>query len=998
MTISSTNRKAGPYAGNDSTTDFPFDFKVFAAADLLVVRADANGDETTLVLDTDYTVEMNADQDANPGGTVTLPAALATGLSLVITSDLDNLQPVQIPNNGGFYPKIINTALDRLTILVQQVAEQVGRAVKTPISSGMTPDELLESIADSDVNAAAAAASASTSASTATTRASEAAASATSAANSAVASAASAAVVVADLASAASGKGAEMVAFLQSGIGAIARDVQEKQREWVSADDYMTVEHRTQNYLAPGSAEVSYAFQAAFDALPDGGVLLCKSGSTYKITTQINVSKEVHVLAYGAKFLIAANVTAFKFVIAPEVKALTADYTAGATSISVAALASALTDGQPFKIVCDAVDPANRDSGSGASQYRVSEWAHASGGTTTSITLRNPLRFPKGINPTSSAGDEAVVDAYTTAYNARVLVPTSKTMSWQGGTFEYSAGQEATPWNAKLMIVSGYNRPQIKSAVINRGYSHGFSLSGCYMPVVDGVLVTNLANNPSNGQYGYGVADASFGTVVLNSVFTSCRHGYTSSESRMTAGNSNTETLMSVGRIVGARVVNCIGYGVTTAPFDTHHGSEDVVFDKCSVLGSDNYAFSVRGRNVRLLDCEAINTKYGIVAYTEYQSGDTDDDLYVAGKPQGCTTVEIVNFRAKVESLPFDIQQVRRCVIRGGTIESTGHQLINNDGSDVVFDGEISFTTTTFDSSRSITELTATGIFDVSPIASALSSSADWLARIIFARGAEVRVNCAAATDASNALVALKTADTTCFIENRGRARLSLSSAFSTLVSGASASYSATPESDLTWSVSGVADNSITLGLLGKNLRAFAVDESAWYDGTGIRKASEHLVYFDRPETVVAGTGGTVNAAYLPAYSPVNHIDEAGHYVRYEVHIGKAGAVGTATITSRIGTAFNFAFGMAATDATCRLVIEVFTTGDNAQDVYVRSEAAPASGVVTPASTYLQRLAETTDLAAAGDLLRFDVAASVGDTITFKAVRVYSDVAGYGVN
>ena len=43
MTISSQNRQAGPYLGNDVATAFTFAFKVFAASDLQVVRTDAAG-------------------------------------------------------------------------------------------------------------------------------------------------------------------------------------------------------------------------------------------------------------------------------------------------------------------------------------------------------------------------------------------------------------------------------------------------------------------------------------------------------------------------------------------------------------------------------------------------------------------------------------------------------------------------------------------------------------------------------------------------------------------------------------------------------------------------------------------------------------------------------------------------------------------------------------------------------------------------------------------
>lgn len=141
MTISSTNRKAGPFIGNNATTAFPFSFKVFQASDLLVVRANSSGAETTLVLDTDYTVALNVNA---PGGTVTLPAALATGYTLVVTTNLDALQPVDLTNQGAFYPSVINSALDRLTILIQQLFERMGRAIAFPLSDG-TVDPTLPS-------------------------------------------------------------------------------------------------------------------------------------------------------------------------------------------------------------------------------------------------------------------------------------------------------------------------------------------------------------------------------------------------------------------------------------------------------------------------------------------------------------------------------------------------------------------------------------------------------------------------------------------------------------------------------------------------------------------------------------------------------------------------------------------------------------------------------------------------------------------------------------
>lgn len=137
MTISTEVRKAGPFNGNGTASSFPFAFKVFKAEDMLVVWHQASsGIDATLTLTTDYTVSLNADQNASPGGTVTLVnGPLASGYTLVVSSDIPYLQPTDLTNQGGFYPKVITDALDRQTILTQQLEEQQSRSLALPITA-----------------------------------------------------------------------------------------------------------------------------------------------------------------------------------------------------------------------------------------------------------------------------------------------------------------------------------------------------------------------------------------------------------------------------------------------------------------------------------------------------------------------------------------------------------------------------------------------------------------------------------------------------------------------------------------------------------------------------------------------------------------------------------------------------------------------------------------------------------------------------------------------
>lgn len=136
MTVPATARRAGPFEGNDSTTEFPFTFKVFAAADISVVVTNEAGTITPLTEGSHYSVVLNGDQSVSPGGTVTYPISgdpLADGDVLSIVGDLAYDQPLAIPGGGNFNPVALERQLDRMVVQTQQLAELAGRGIRLAV-------------------------------------------------------------------------------------------------------------------------------------------------------------------------------------------------------------------------------------------------------------------------------------------------------------------------------------------------------------------------------------------------------------------------------------------------------------------------------------------------------------------------------------------------------------------------------------------------------------------------------------------------------------------------------------------------------------------------------------------------------------------------------------------------------------------------------------------------------------------------------------------------
>lgn len=136
MTIASATRTAGPYSGTGTLVDYPFSFKVFAPTDVAVTQTDTAGTVTTPAYGGAYTVLLNGDQNTAPGGTVKPLVAVPVGVTWLLTSAVPATQSASLTNAGGFFPKTIEDALDRLTILSQQAITYLAGAIRVPEFGG----------------------------------------------------------------------------------------------------------------------------------------------------------------------------------------------------------------------------------------------------------------------------------------------------------------------------------------------------------------------------------------------------------------------------------------------------------------------------------------------------------------------------------------------------------------------------------------------------------------------------------------------------------------------------------------------------------------------------------------------------------------------------------------------------------------------------------------------------------------------------------------------
>jgi len=139
MTVSSTTVK-NSYSGNGSNDTFVYGFKIFADTDLEVIIRSATGTETIKTLTTHYTVTGAG--SASGGNVVFTAGNIPTATeTVVVRREVPQTQAIDYIANDPFPAESHEEGLDRATMTIQQLQEEVNRSIKLSATNTMTSTE-----------------------------------------------------------------------------------------------------------------------------------------------------------------------------------------------------------------------------------------------------------------------------------------------------------------------------------------------------------------------------------------------------------------------------------------------------------------------------------------------------------------------------------------------------------------------------------------------------------------------------------------------------------------------------------------------------------------------------------------------------------------------------------------------------------------------------------------------------------------------------------------
>lgn len=126
------------YAGDGGTTSFPFPYKFFDDTEILVYSITATA---TTLLAAGYSISKTGSAPYD-NCNVVMAAAPASGTTLYIERIVDIAQNTDLPTGGTFRESTIENALDRLTMIAQQLDMDIGRGIKIPVALASSTADL----------------------------------------------------------------------------------------------------------------------------------------------------------------------------------------------------------------------------------------------------------------------------------------------------------------------------------------------------------------------------------------------------------------------------------------------------------------------------------------------------------------------------------------------------------------------------------------------------------------------------------------------------------------------------------------------------------------------------------------------------------------------------------------------------------------------------------------------------------------------------------------
>ncbi len=136
-----TNVSRNDYVGAGNLDTYNYGFKIFQSSDLLVTVRDLDDLETTLILDTDYTVS-GVNEDAG-GSIVLLAGNLTTGYALTVRRVPSLVQDTDLRNQGPYFQEVVENTFDKQMMVDQKQQDEIDRSLKfseTDASTGAIPN------------------------------------------------------------------------------------------------------------------------------------------------------------------------------------------------------------------------------------------------------------------------------------------------------------------------------------------------------------------------------------------------------------------------------------------------------------------------------------------------------------------------------------------------------------------------------------------------------------------------------------------------------------------------------------------------------------------------------------------------------------------------------------------------------------------------------------------------------------------------------------------